>query len=628
MARIYKIKRTKESDVMPEETLLDSRSEHTMMEAPISRLAFRFVYFVIGAVLVFFVVKAFQFQVVSGSKYERQAIRSNEVLYFLPSLRGIIYDRNGNPLVENIPQFDVMILQSDLPHDQQQMELEIVSLSKILGLSEADIRKTFDGNSANAIFKIKSGVAKETAISLESESLPGVRVVANPQRNYFYGSAFAHILGYTTLVGPEDMASDFYYKTIDQKGSTGLEAYYETALRGEHGIVDFKDETSEVQPARLGNSLGLTADKDVQLHLFDSVSRIFKASGVSRGAAVVQNVKTGAVLGLVSVPSFDPNAFERSYDDKYRNIVNSLLNDTSHPLFNRAIAGLYSPGSTIKPLLALAGLKEGVITPQTLVNAQGSISVRSEVDPNVIYSFRDWKVHGLTDIRKAISDSVDVYFYILGGGYENIRGLGVDKISEYYRMFLADRALGIDLLGEASGLVPDKEWKMKTKGEAWYVGDTYNISIGQGDLSITPLWLNSYISAIANGGYIYRPYLVSKEFNEKGELISETKPEIIQRIDISSAIMNVVREGMHRTTTTGTARSLSDLPVQLAAKTGTAQTTGSNMNSLFTVYGPYGNPDIVMTVLVENIKESQSIAVRVAHDFLSWYFAKPDRDVK
>ena len=263
------------------------------------------------------------------------------------------------------------------------------------------------------------------------------------------------------------------------------------------------------------------------------------------------------------------------------------------------------------------------MTPATLVFANGSISVRSEVDPNVFYTFRDWKVHGWTDIKKAIADSVDVYFYSLGGGYGSIKeGLGIDRISAYLKGAGADKVTGIDLPGEISGLVPSKEWKKEVKGESWYVGDTYNTSIGQGDLGVTPVWLNTYIGAIANGGKLMKPYIVREIKNPDGQAIAEFSEQVLSQMPFDQNTMNVVRQGMRQTVLSGTATLLQDVPVALAAKTGTAQITGRGLNSLFTVFGPYDDPEIVMTVLVENINQSQGLAIKVANDFLLWYFGE------
>ena len=283
---------------------------------------------------------------------------------------------------------------------------------------------------------------------------------------------------------------------------------------------------------------------------------------------------------------------------------------------------MYAPGSTIKPLYALMGLTEKNITPATIIYAGGGIEIQSEADPAVVYTYRDWKVHGWTDIRKAIAWSVDVYFYALGGGYGDIRGVGIDTIERYLKMFLADKKTGIDLPSELAGFVPSKKWKKETKGEAWYVGDTYNISIGQGDLGVTPVWLNTYIGAIANGGSLMKPFIVKEIKNTQGKILAQFAERKLDQMPFDENTFDIVKQGMRQTILSGTATMLQDVPVALAAKTGTAQITGRRLNSLFTVFGPYDDPEIVMTVLVESINQSQGLAIRVANDFLLWYFGE------
>jgi penicillin-binding protein 2 len=363
-------------------------------------------------------------------------------------------------------------------------------------------------------------------------------------------------------------------------------------------------------------------NRDIQKHLYQALISVFNSAGVKRGAAVVQDPRTGAVLGLVSMPSFDGNVFENSSEAVNFSKINNILSNKDKPLLNRVISGRYSPGSTIKPLLALAGLKEGVVTPSTTINATGSIKVQSEVDPGVFYTFRDWRVHGWTDIKKAIADSVDVFFYALGGGYGDISGLGIDKIESYLKNFLVDRRLGIDLPGEMAGFTPSREWKKEAKGEPWYIGDTYNISIGQGDLLVTPLWLNTYIGSIANGGKLMKPFVVREIKNPVDGTSSRLSPQVLGEIPFEQETINIVRQGMRQAVVSGTATLLNNLPVPVAAKTGTAQVTGRGLNSLFTVFGPYDEPEIVMTVLVENINQSQGLAIRVANEFLMWYFSE------
>lgn len=620
----YRIKRSENADLHPEETLADALSEHQIMEAPIGRGVFHVFYFIVAALAVLLVFKSLQLQIANGEHYFSAAQRSGAYRYLGPAFRGIIFDAGGQALVENIPVFDLVALYSDLPRSGAETAALIDAIAPVIGYPKEFLVKIFKDNENSALFSVKNGLSKEMVAKLQVLELKGIYVVASARRYYPNGNVLVPVLGYTAKVNQTDLAADDYYLLTDKIGRLGLEQYYEKELRGEHRNIKLGEYqlSADIGTGAAGHDLFLNIDAQVQNQLYRVMGNVLASAGLKRGAAVAQNPQTGGILALVSFPSFDPNVFENSSDPANIEKIGKILNDRNKPLFNRVVSGRYSPGSTIKPLLALAGLKEGVITPQTKVNATGSITVRSIYDPTVVYTFQDWKVHGVTDLKKAIADSVDVYFYALGGGWGNIRGLGAGKIVEYLKAFWADQTLGIDLPGEVGGFVPTEEWKKDSKGEPWFIGDTYNISIGQGDLSVTPLWLNGYVSAIANGGRLMRPQAVKAVKNPSGQIVYEREPEILAILPFDSQTIATVKAGMRRTVTAGTATLLNDLPVPVAAKTGTAQITGRGLNSLFTVYGPYDDPRITLTVLVENV-QSQGLAARIAHDFLAWYFSYP-----
>ena len=605
--------------------MADALSIHPVMETPISRSVFNVFYLFAAAVLVFFIFKSFQMQIINGERFAVLAEQSYSLRYQLLPLRGLIYDSQGQLLAKNLPVFDLIAVHAFLSKSEDELAEVINRLSPVINESVEYLKKKFNDNKGQAVFLVKGNIAKEEMVKIQTASFPGLFVVTNVRRYYLDGPAAAHILGYTAKITPDELKNDDYFMINDRVGRFGLEAQYEKQLRGEHRSLDFlstgNDGMSDL-PALAGNNLFLNIDSSVQNQLYKSISSVFASTEVRRGAAVVQNSKTGAVLGLVSMPTFDNNIFENSSSPVSISKISAILNDFNKPLLNRAISGRYSPGSTIKPLFALAGLKEGVVTPSTIIYGGGSISVRSEVDPNIFYTFRDWKVHGWTDIKKAIADSVDVYFYALGGGYGNIDGLGIDRIAQYLKGAGADKITGIDLPNETTGLVPSREWKKQIKGEAWYVGDTYNISIGQGDLGVTPVWLNTYMGAITNGGNLMKPYIVNEIRNPDGKLIKKNEPSVLNAMPFDEETINIVKNGMRETVLSGTATLLQDIAVPLAAKTGTIQVGNQGLNSLFSVFGPYDDPEITMTVLVENIKNSQGLAVRIANDFLLWYFSK------
>ncbi len=621
MTKKYHIRETDRADIAPEETLADALSQYSTLEMPIGRGVFKIFYILAIIMTGFLFAKSFDLQVISGKHYSSIANRTSSLQYSVPALRGIIYDVNGKPLVENVPIFDLVAIHSDLPKTTEGIDNVIWELEPILSMSRDDLGRLFGANKNSASFIVKRYLSKEEVAKIKVFSPQGLYIVDNFQRYYVNGSAFAPVLGYTAKVNETDLEQDDYYLLTDRIGRLGVESMYEKFLRGEHRQIALNSKTSDLTVTKPGHDLTLYLDEKIQTQLFRVMNNVLNASGLKRGAAIVQNPNTGAVLGLVSFPAFDANIFENYFAEENAKKISKILEDKNKPLFNRVISGRYSPGSTIKPLLAFAGLKEGVVKPDTTVFANGSISVPSKYDPNVIYTFRDWKVHGLTDLKKSIADSVDIYYYALGGGFGNIHGLGVDKIIQYYKNYWIDRALGIDLAGEVNGFVPTVKWKQSAKGEEWFVGDTYNISIGQGDLLVTPLWLNVYNSALANGGKLMRPFVVKEIKNADGELIYKNDPEVLVTAPYDDKLMTVVKEGMRQTVLSGTATLLQDLPQPVAAKTGTAEISNRGLNSLLIVFGPYENPMVAMTILIENV-QGQGLAVRVAHDFLLWYFSQ------
>jgi penicillin-binding protein 2 len=374
-----------------------------------------------------------------------------------------------------------------------------------------------------------------------------------------------------------------------------------------------------------GKSLVLWLDSDLQRKITEELDRIIKSVGAKKGAAVALDPKTGGVLSLVSIPSFDNNIFQKGADPKE---VEKLLQDPEEPLFDRVISGTYLTGSTIKPLIASAALEEKIISPNKKINDdKGFITIPNPWNPDAPTIKKDWTIHGWTDMRKAIAESCNVYFYTVGGGYEEQKGLGVARIKEYLDLFGWEDKTGIDLPGEVAGFVPDKEWKKNTIGESWIDGDTYNLSIGQGFIKITPLEVATAFSAIANGGKLLEPQVVQKIIDSEKNVIEESQPKITRENFIDPKNIEIVREGM-RWAVTGqnspqaSSVLLNSLPVSAAAKTGTAELGGDHYNNWVTVFAPYDDPQIVLTIVIENVEKAQIAALPVAKEVLQWYFTK------
>jgi penicillin-binding protein 2 len=405
----------------------------------------------------------------------------------------------------------------------------------------------------------------------------------------------------------------------DYIGKSGIEKTYEKELRGKYGakqveidsMGDVKKYIGEIAP-QAGNDLILNIDQELQKNLYDSLAGILEKTGTKTAAAVAIDPRNGGVLAMVNFPSYD-NMFARGItNDEYR----AIINDKSLPLLNRAVNGEYPPGSTVKPAIASAALSEGVITPSTIIDGLGgSLNIGS-------YRFGDWKAHGPSDVRVAIAESNDIFFYTIGGGYGNIEGLGMSRMRKYYNLFGFGEKTGIDLPSESTGLIPDEQWKIDKIGERWYVGDSYHAAIGQGFVTATPLQLADYAAALANGGVLYKPHIVNRIKKSDGQE-QFIAPEVVRKNFISQDIMNVVREGMRQTITSGTAQTLKDLPVSSAGKTGTAQFgTEDKTHGWFISFAPYENPTIAMVVLVEGGGEGHSSALPVTHDVYQWYFSR------
>ncbi|MEX2361900.1 MAG: penicillin-binding transpeptidase domain-containing protein, partial [Patescibacteria group bacterium] len=371
-----------------------------------------------------------------------------------------------------------------------------------------------------------------------------------------------------------------------------------------------------IQPAKVGRSLLLSIDSELQRQATVSLLDSIKKNNAHSGAAVVLDVRTGDVLAMVSVPFVNNNIFSPNGDQKARE---KALTSTGAPLLNRAISGQYPSGSTIKPVTASAALQERVISESTRIDTSAGKIVIGQ------WTFPDWRVHGMADVKQAIAESNNIFFYTVGGGNGNIAGLGANRLGEYLRKFGFGRVSGIDLPGEATGLVPTPDWKQEIKNESWYIGDTYNLAIGQGDLLVTPLQLTRSTATIANGGKLVTPRVV-KKFLATGTDKAEELPIVFEKDRIiDSDILRIIREGMRKTVTDGSARSFLSLPIEIAAKTGTAQfdVAKERTHSWFTSFAPYGKPEIAISVIVEGGGEGFSVAAPVAKNIYEKYFSLP-----
>lgn len=589
-------------------------------------LGFYFITIVIGLTLIF---RLLDLQIAQGAKHQYMAegnrLRSRDI----PAPRGNIYDQFGQILTKNIPSYNLEIYPADLPKNKDERLKIYQEVEKYSRIGAADLTKKIDQIGLYSLepLVLQENLPRDEAQLLEIryKDLSGVVISKEPIRQYFSVPGLSYILGYVGKITQDELDKNVGYKLSDNFGKSGVELTYQSELKGLDGQEQVEvdsigriQRTLATKEPNPGNNLYLTVDLGLQQEMAKDLADMSSQLGGKEAVALAMNPQNGAILGLVNLPSYDNNIFSQTnLADEYKKI----LDDPNKPLLNRAISGLYPSGSTIKPMIAAAGLEEKIITPNTKLDTSIGVIKIGE------WSFPDWKVHGVTDVRQAIAESNDIFFYAVGGGYDKITGLGVNKIDEYLDKFGFGNKTGIDLTGESEGLIPTPAWKKKVRKDSWYLGDTYHLAIGQGDLLVTPLQLINAVSAIANGGKLYQPHVMLKETDNSGKLIREFTPKVIKEGFVSSDNINVVREGMRQTVTSGSGRALNDLSIEVAGKTGTAQfgtstSSGQATHSWFVSFAPYDNPQIALVVLIEGGGEGNETAVPVAREILQYYFSK------
>lgn len=505
-------------------------------------------------------------QIIKGGEYKSLADgnRIREELIHAP--RGIIYDRNGYPLVRNIPGFRI----------REGGKIKIITREEAL------------------MFQVKGSQ------ELEIDSL----------REYLYPEVFAHVIGYLG----EGNAGNIV-------GKTGIEQKYNGVLTGVDGKrlieVDANMQKlrvlGEIKPTP-GQDIKTTLSRDLQLAAYEAMK------DAEKGALVVTDPRTGEVLALVSKPSFSPNLFtlgKKGVD------VQEILSDINNPLFNRTISGVYPPGSTFKIITAAAALENKVITADTKIEDVGILRIGEFSFPNWYFT-QYGKTEGQIDIVKALKRSNDIFFYKIAAM------VGLDDLNTMAKKFGLDSILGIDLQGEAAGLFPSSEWKIKNVGDKWYLGDTYHLGIGQGYLLVTPLQMNAWTAVIANGGTLYQPRLVKNypitQLSNKQSLRSnELNPIVKNQKFLKEETIELIREGMRQACSPGgTGWPLFNFKVSVACKTGTAEFGDSKnrTHAWFTIFAPIEDPQIVVTVLAEGAGEGSNVAAPIAKKVLETYFAE------
>jgi penicillin-binding protein 2 len=595
-------------------------------------------------VLAAFAVLALQLarlQLVNGSKFEQRAeLNQLRIEPVVPS-RGLIYDRNGKVVVENVPSFSAAVVAADLPKSR---ELEIAGgIEKLLGVPALEtMMKIEAARQSNDPFTpviIKDGLDQTAAFHMREElpQMPGVQIVVEPVRKYAAGPVLADVLGYTGRVDAEDYATlkDKGYLASDRIGKAGVEAAYEKYLRGVVGRKEIEKDASgreirtlDQEQATPGNDLVLSIDLDLQQKATELVQA---AANGGQGAAIVMDVHTGEVLALVSLPMYDNNVLSGKIDEAR---LDQYLNDPKKPLVNHALSEQYAPGSIFKQITGAAALQEGVATPSTTIVSHGYIQIPNEYDPSVVYTFKDWRELGSLNFYGGVAMSSDVYFYYMAGGYhaygENFNGLGIDRLVKYAGAFGIGRPTGIDIAGEADGNLPSPEWKKKTFNDDWRLGDTYNMGIGQGFVAATPIQMVRVTAAIANGGTLLTPRVVREVRDTHGHVVVPAGPKIESHVPVSPENFAILRDAMTQAVSWGSANGGAVKGIEVAGKTGTAEfgprfADGTyETHAWFSGFAPANDPQIAITVFLEHGVGAID-AAPLGSKILDYYFHRPQQ---
>jgi penicillin-binding protein 2 len=582
-------------------------------------------------------IQLWRLQIINTGAY-RDAAEGNRLrLSSIQPLRGVIYDRDLTPLAVNSPTFAVKVTEADLPAGRRAEVLAETErrLRMAPGEIEQTLRTKGRGQAPFTPVTVRENVPRDTALALEERSwaLPGVQVAVATVREYMDGPLFLHLLGYMALP-PADEYDQRYqtqgYGPDERVGASGVESTYEAELHGRPGTqlleVDVGGrplhEIEELAPEP-GHSLVLTIDAQLQRSVQDVLAA--RLAPDTSGVAIVMDPRDGSMLSLVSLPTYDANAF--STPDR-GDEVTRLLSDQRLPLFDRAVAGQYPPGSTFKLVTGLGALEEGIVNRNTRINCNGGLRIPNPYNPRLSTWLPDWGVLGVLDFVQGLAQSCNVYFYTLGGGFGDIEGLGSERLARYARILGYGEPSGIDLPSEAPGRVPDSRWKLQQVGEAWLPGDTYNMAIGQGYVLATPLQVANVTNAIAMGGVQYRPHVAHAIVDGEGNPLRLVEPQILRQMSFRPATLSAVRDGMGSVLDAREARPYQIPGLKVASKTGTAEFVGprdSNGNlpthGWFTAYAPADNPRVSVTVFVERGGGPRD-ALPLAMELLKLYFER------
>ena len=547
----------------------------------------------------------------------------------LPAYRGTIKDRNGETLVSIRPSFNLYITPEDAGDSVSSLDL----LAEKIKFKRGKLKKSIGREKSFKDILIKADISREEVAFIEENNmrLPGIKIKAEPLRNYVYKDLMSHTLGYLGEISKSKLknTNNLFYSQGDFVGKNGLENIFESTLRGKKGHKEVEVDVSGRElktirrlPSESGNNLILTLDVKVQAELEKAMTST--PEKIVNGSAVVIKVQTGEILAIASKPTFDPNEFaEGITSGSWR----KLINDEMHPLQNRSIHSQYPPGSTYKIAVAYAALEEGVIDPETTIYCPGHFKLGRG-------RYRCWKKsgHGAVNLHDALVQSCDVYFYTLG------HRMGIDTLARYAKKFGFGTPAGIGLSREKSGLVPSTQWKLKNRKKAWLLGETISASIGQGYNLVTPLQQANMMAAVANGGMLLKPYIVKRIEEPGGTTIKEFFPEIRGQIAGSSENLEVIRKALRDVVNgvRGTGKRSRLKNIIVSGKTGTVQVVRMKSNeelekedevpykyrdhAWFVAFAPYEKPEIAVAVLVEHGGHGGTTAAPIAKKVFKKYF--------
>lgn len=590
---------------------------------------FKLLIILVSVALTFIVIRMWYLQVFKGDELRQRSENNSVRLRKIKSMRGLILDTRRQVLVANQPSFDLVFIPNRTRDINKTIE-KIKVLFDERGLTLPPLHSLTGKVKPLVPVVLERNISMEKLAVVETHALelPGVVVEVTPVRQYLNGEMTAQVIGFTGEISREELNQDREERLTpgDTIGKFGIEKFLDGHLRGMNGAehIEVNAAGKAVRslgkiPSVTGGNVVLTIDAELQ-------ESAWRALGNRPGALAAMDPRNGAVLALVSSPSFDPNLFNSGISHQ---AWEKLANDRRHPMENRSISGQYPPASTYKPVVAAAALEEGLITPETSFFCNGAFQMGNR-------AFRCWQErgHGHVNLHRAIVESCDVYFYHIG------KMLGVDKMAAYARAFGLGSPLGIDLTREKGGLIPTRQWKLDRFREPWHIGETISLSIGQGYNLVTPLQLLSVYATLANGGTLYRPRLAKQLESADGLVVKVYDPEKLGTLPVSARNIRIINQALWGVVNEkgGTGHMLRRKEADVAGKTGTAQVVGLPQDdkarktkrlsahlkdhALFVCSAPHGHPEIAVAVILENAGHGGAAAAPVARRFIDTYFER------